>query len=703
MTESDSGETERSSVANTVSNIAGAVVQAGSIAGDVVFQLPEGHSRGVPREVPAPPADFVDRADVMAVLANAFRVTPQGAARITVLSGLPGVGKSALARRWAAEAGKEYPGGQLYVDYAALRTDDGAAVGDALADCLRSLGVRSEDIPHRLAARANLFRTRTANQPVMVVLDDVDEPAQVRPLIPNSAGSAVLATSNDRLTELTLDGAQLVTLQPMDENKGIAVLRAICGAARVDKEQKAAMRLIRLCGGLPVALQVVAARLISRQRLSIAALVDELADEDQRLDALSIRGERLVSAVFTNAYKSLPTDAARLYLRLGSIPGRSISVDVAAVAGRLQRHEAVRLLEILVDAHLIDDSSPDGRFRFHDLVRLHAREQVTSLDPSVADEVVGDLIRYYLRMAALADRAIMGERTRIANHQELVRGLDDPFDTLDRSARALDWMAAERSNLLAILHAAFDQGRDEEVWQLTEAMMPMFLNRRYIDDWLEATGLGIAAAQRVDNPAAEARLRTMISRAYIDLGRSDQAWAHLDKALPLAVRSENDILIASVWEFIGRAKEYDKDLSGAVEAYTEAEQRNRAAGEPRGVALAQYFRGRLFVTLGQNEKARQLLVMARDALLALGDKRMAGRGSISLGEAHAKESRFDEAQAEYEQAVHAFSHSKATHYEAEAQEKLAAVLEKVGKFADAKQHLARARQLRDESGPAQTA
>jgi hypothetical protein len=542
-----------------------------------VLHLQANHSPDVMRQVPAPPDGFVDRVDEMASLESAFGAGPQDSARITVISGLPGVGKSALARRWAAWAANEYPGGQLYVDYSALRTNDGAAVGDALADCLRSLGVRPEDIPNRLAARANMFRTRTADQPVLVVLDDVDEPAQVRPLVPNSADSAVLATSNDRLAELALDGAQLVTLQPMDEAKGIAVLSAICGQARVAKERKAAMRLIRLCGGLPIALRVAAAKLISRRRLSIATLVDELVEEDQRLDALSVRGERLVSTVFSNAYKSLSTEAARLYRRLGAVPGRSFSIEVAAIAGRLKLRQAARLLDVLVDAHLIDESSPDDHFRFHDLVRLHAREQAAAQDPWTVDEVTCDLTRYYLGMAAWADRAIMPDRTRIADHKELVRGLDDPFDTPDRSARALGWMAAERSNLLAILHAAFARGWDEEVWQLTEAMVPLFLNRRYFDDWLEATDLGVAAAERVGNPAAEARLRTLVSRAYVELDRSDQAWKHLNTALPLAVKSGNPVLVASVWKFIGRVKEYDKDLPGAIEAYQEAEQRNHEA------------------------------------------------------------------------------------------------------------------------------
>jgi tetratricopeptide (TPR) repeat protein len=694
MTGSGSGETAPPTIANSVvSDAIGTVVQAGSVAGDLVFHVGPGDASRVPHQVPAPPHGFVDRADEMSEL------TAERPARITVISGLPGVGKSAFARHLAAELANQYPGGQLYVDYAALRTNDGAAIGDALADCLLSLGVRTEEIPPRLGARANMFRTRTANRPVLVVLDDVDEPAQVRPLVPNSAGSAVLATSNDRLAELALDGAQLVTLQPMDDAKGIALLRVICGAARVDNEVTAARRLVRLCGGLPVALQVAAARLVSRRRLSIAALVDELADEDQRLDVLSVGGVRLVSWIFSNAYKALPSAAAELYWRLGAVPGRSISVEVAAVASRLDRREVQGLLDVLVNAHLIDEL--DDQFRFHDLVRLHAREEAGKQKSEAVDEVVCDVARYYLEMAVLADRAIMGVRTRIADHEELLQGVRDPFDTPDGSAAALDWMAAERSNLLAVLHATADREWDNYTWQLTEVMIALYLNRRYLDDWLEATDLGVAAARRAGNPAAEARLRSLVSRAYLDLDLPDLARENLDIALPLAEQSGNAVLLASVWEFVGRARAYNKDHEGAVEAFKEAESRSRDAKEPRGAALAQFFMGKELHAAGDKDGAMRLLTTARDALRKLGDLRMAGRGSISLGVLLSDQRQYVRAQAELEEAVRAFSMSKASHYQAQAEDALADVLQKVGNPAAAKEHRDRASRLRAESSSSQ--
>ncbi len=701
MTGLNADDAPQLTVTNSLSETTGSVLQVGSIKGNVLFKHEMNNVPEVPRQVPAALESFVDRVDKSSDLEAALGVEGSRSARIAVLNGLPGVGKSAMVRHWAAQAIDRYPGGQLYVDFAVLRTEAGAAIGDALADCLRALGVRQEQIPDRLSARASLFRSKTAERPVLVVLDDVTEPAQVRSLVPNSGGSAVLATSNERLVELALDGAQLLTLNPMDDAEGLAVLERVCGSGRLDREEEDARRLVSLCGGLPVALQVVAARLISRPRLSVRALADELADETRRLERLSLGGNRVVSAVFNNAYASLPDDAAELYRRLGAIPGHSFSVDVAVTAGGLERQQTMRLLDTFIDARLINETLND-RFRFHDLIRLHAREQyeihmarLESCRP--VDEVAYGLMSYYLRMAAFADRAIMGERTRIADHQNFTEDHVDPFTGPDRSATALNWLSTERSNMLALLHAVSNYGWHDQVWQLVEAMVPMFLSRRYFDDWLEAADLGISAARQADNPAAEARLRSIVSRAYTDLGRLDQAQAHLDEALPLSRRSGNAILVASVWEFIGRAREARDDLEGAIAAYREAEARNNEAGERRGAALARYFIGRTLDASGDHTRAVGVLSRAREELQELGDQRMAARGTISLGLAYSHVGDHENARAELMRAVSVFAESEAWYYEAQAREALAEVLDHLGDGQGARQHRARVRELRGPS------
>ncbi len=164
---------------------------------------------------------------------------------------MPGVGKTAIACCWAEKARAQFPDGQIYVDYAMLRSRAGGDVSEAVAMCLRALGVDDAYIPKSLEERTSLFRSRTADRRVLVLLDDVNQPAQVRPLVPKGPGSAMLVTSNGKLSELAMDGARPVYLDPFDMDSGLRLLADRCGEAAVEAERHAAERLVGFCGGLP--------------------------------------------------------------------------------------------------------------------------------------------------------------------------------------------------------------------------------------------------------------------------------------------------------------------------------------------------------------------------------------------------------------------------------------------------------------------
>lgn len=690
------GRSMQSSAHNSVHAVSGNSVQIGALTGDVVVHGRFDDRSCLPRQVPPMPRGFVDRESVLSILDDVL-VRSRASRQIVVISGLAGVGKSALVRRWAHEWGEHFSGGHLYVDYAAVRTDSGAPVNDALADCLVALGVQHEHIPATLSARANLFRTMTATTPVLVVLDDVTEPAQVPPFLPSSNGSVVLVTSNDRLAELALDGAHLLTLEPLDDRSGLSLLRELCGPARVLAEAQTAAKLVALCAGLPVALRIVAARLMSRPHLTMARLAHELADETTRLAAFSLRGEPLVSAVFDNAYRNLPPDAMRLYRSLGAAPLRSVGAETAAVVLDCPSARAQELLDVLVDASLLDELPGNG-FAFHDLVRLHARQRSLEEDPVEQRQTVLARIRdHYLRKAAFADRAVMGNRMRIGDVQHLLEGPPDPFRGDDSRAAALDWLSDQRANLLAVLHAIADHGWNDAAWQLSEALHALYLNRRFLDDWIEASEIGAAAAGRAGNPAAEARLLSVVSRAYTELGELDRARECLERALTLAEQSQHTVLIASVWEFTGRYRD-KADPSRSIEAYQRAIERNTEAGEQRGAALATYFLGCATSSRGDHTAALEILQRAHRMLVEVNDERMAGRGSISLGLAHFRSGDTTAARRELEHAVGVFTRSKAAHYEAEAREVLAEVAEHEGDLHSARENLTRVLHIRRASG-----
>ncbi|MFC5103037.1 hypothetical protein [Kibdelosporangium philippinense] len=559
------------------------------------------------------------------------------------------------------QVGAAFPGGHLYVDYANLRgPSNDPAVEDAVAGCLRGLGVADEVMPSTLAERTNLYRTKTATRPVLVVLDDVTEPAQVLPLVPNSAGSAVLVTSTDRLAELALDDAQPIPLQPLSEQSSVHMLTVLCGETRVSAEPEAARQLAVLCAGLPIALRVAVARLIARSRLTIADLCGEIM---QGLHAFSIKGEAKVSGVFAAAYQALSPAVALMYRRLGAAPFVRFSVDAAAAAADVSVEVADELIERLVDSAFVVAES--GRFRMHDLVRKHAEETARAEETeSELEAIQHRAVRYILVTAAFADRALMGEgRLRCTDHAVLLAGGTDSFDD---PTKALEWLDAERVNLLEAMRIASERGWHDEVWQLAEAATALYVNRRYLADWIEATKLGVAAARHVGRSDVDARLTSFCSRAYLDLGDREQAKQALDHALPVAERLGRKRLIASILELIGRFND-PVDKAGAVEAYQRAISLFAEEEDNRGVAFVTYFLGCTLDSMGQSQ---QSLVVLRDALELIRrvpNARMAGRTMTAIAVAETNLGDLPAAAETVAQAIQTLSEGGYSHYEAQAQ------------------------------------
>ncbi|MFI9643593.1 tetratricopeptide repeat protein [Micromonospora sp. NPDC051925] len=690
-----------SSVSNEFSGsgVAGAVVQVGHQVGDVIVSLPPVPPRvvRVPRQVPAADRLFVNRVRELGRLDDLGLPAEGGVppVRISVLSGLPGVGKTALARRIAERVGARFPGGELFVDFTALRSEVGgeAAVAEALAGCLRDLGVDGSHLPAGAAERVNLFRTCTAERPILVVLDDVTEPRQVRTLLPKAPGSAVVATSAHRVGELQLDGAELVMIDPLDEVSAREVLVAVCGVDRLGEDPTLVSELVELCAGLPIALRVAAARLVIEPTLSVAEFVAELRDG---LDALSLDGRSGVSMVFTAAYQALPDDAARVYRLVGLVSGLEFDAEVAAALLGVPVSRARAAVAALRAANLVEEL-PQSRCRLFGLVGRHAAERGRADESSqTAEPALRALADFYLVRAVFADRAVMGSRFRLADLGWLLAETVDPFASSEAAA-AQGWLSRERASLMAVLRLCADRGWSERVWQLAEALTALYLNDRRPLDMVDVCGLGALAAQHLGRVDVEARMRTMASRGLLDLHQLDRARDELDLALTLAERCGNPVLLASVWEFRGRY--LDKvDPQQAVAAYQRSIEANQWAGGPdgrRGAALATYFLGCSLDAAGQHEQALTPLQRALDELREIGDVRMSARVLASLGASYARLGRDAQAVETLAEAVRVLAARGASHYEAQALETLAAVAQRLGDWETARRSLTRAVQILD--------
>ncbi|MEV0910042.1 NB-ARC domain-containing protein [Streptomyces hokutonensis] len=686
-------------------NVDGPVVQAQVIHGGITFNVQKVVADGPvlrPDQVPPLTVRCVNHTEELSLLDSDLLAAIHGSSAIgfAVIFGIPGVGKTTLACRWADTVRDRFPDGQIFVDYAALRRRAGGDVSAAVVMCLRALGVRDTFMPESLEDLTALFRSRTAGRRILVVLDDVNQPGQVRPLVPKGPGSALLVTSNGKLGELALDGARPLSLEPLDMDSGLRLLVQQCGEEAVEAERDAAERLVGFCAGLPKALQLVAARLLTSKRLTMSRLAEELADETRRLRGLSLRGEHSVSAVLDLTYRALQPDVARLYRVLGWIPGRTFDAGTAAVAARLEAAEAEALLDVLEESSLVDVTE-DGRFRFHDLVRLHARERAAEAAVEEPEDgrqaVVERVATHYLALTAFADRAVREDRLRVGNLNGLLRDASDPF-AAEGGPDPLAWLEAERAGILAVLREAAGLGLHKHVWQLAEGFTVLFLHRRYLGDWKESLELGAAAAAEAMVPAAEARLRSMLSRPLMDLGEYDRARAELEKAVACAEVSAHAALKASVQEFFGRYWDrFDADL--AMDAYRRSVELNIEAGEWRGVAIATYFLGCAQDAAGRHDQALDTLRRAHQDLLTRDDKRMAARALTAIGAVHEHLGDSDTAMRVLGDAADALRAEKASHYEAQALVLLADITERTGGAREAvREHVIRAHEIYEAGG-----
>ena len=475
-------------------------------------------------QLPSAVVGFTGREGELAVLAGLL--DPAGSAEpviVSAVAGLAGVGKTTLAVEAGHAARQQgwFPGGVLFID---LHGYDEVPVQSkqALEALLLALGVAAERIAPGLDERAALYRSVLAQteEPVLVIADNASSEAQVRPLLPGCGPHRVIVTSRHTLADL---GARLVDVTVLDDDAGVELLAAALRAARPEDDRiasdtEAATRLARLCGGLPLALQISAALLKGDPTLSAAELAGELAIESERLERLryddgSGSAAPSVAAAFELSYRRLEPVLAQVFRLLPVDPGPNVSTAAAAHLIDLPVSKVRGVLAGLARAHLIE-AAPEGkgRWRMHDLLRLYA--QKLSDDHARADhrEHSRDrLFAYYMKAADTAD-----------DHLQAVPALTGLGDFAARD-EALSWFDTERANLVAVVKMAEDTGQDEVACRLPVALVRYFNWRRRFDDWLLTTCASLNAARRLDDRPREGIALNNLGAVLREVRRFDEA------------------------------------------------------------------------------------------------------------------------------------------------------------------------------------
>jgi DNA-binding SARP family transcriptional activator/DNA-binding XRE family transcriptional regulator len=502
--------------------------------------------RVVPRQLPAAPRGFTGRAGELAALSALLERDSREASGVVIaaLTGMAGIGKTALAVHWAHRVADKFPDGQLFVN---LRGSSLSGVPvtptEAVRSFLTALGAPPARIPADTDGQAALYRTLLVDGRMLIVLDNAQDAEQVRPLLPGSPGCLVLVTSRNRLTGLAAaEGAHLITLGALTDSQSRDLLSTNLGIERARAEPAAVSELIALCGRLPLALCDVAARAVARPGLPLRALVAEMQDARGRLDVLDT-GESATSVrvVFSWSRAKLGHQASRMFRLLGIHPGPDITVSTAASLAGVPRGQAYLALTRLCDEHLLTEYAP-GRYGFHDLLRAYAAERARSSDSDAERRAaVRRVLDYYLHTTSAAAALLCPCRT------EVTWSRPQPGVVLEEiggPAQAAEWFENERHALLAVIGQAAEEGHAPHAWELPWVAGSYFHDTVYRQRLVVAQESALAVAVRQGDLAGQAMARQHLGWLRFLLGDIAGAADYLDEADELARHLEDGWLRA---------------------------------------------------------------------------------------------------------------------------------------------------------------
>ncbi|MEV0310269.1 ATP-binding protein [Nonomuraea fuscirosea] len=593
----------------------------------------------VPRQLPAIPPGFVGRSAELTSLTALLDSAPPGGEGLIVISaidGMAGIGKTALAIRWAHLVAGRFPDGHLYVNLRGFDpAGDPVSWRDALRGFLDALEVPSERIPADAEAQAALYRSVMSERRMLIVLDNARDAEQVRPLVPGSPGSAVVVTSRNRLTSLTaLQGSYPLTLDVLSDDEARHLLIHRLGRDRIDTEPAAADTLIALCAGLPLALTIVAAYGAVHPQFSLAALVTQLRDREQSLDAFP--GEDAptdLRTVFSWSYRHLADPAARVFRLMGLHPGHEITVPAMASFAGMERRAAREALSNLSAAHLVAELAA-GRYSQHDLLRAYAGELADAHErDDDRRDAIDRLLAHYLHSAFTA---------AVLLHPRAGPLIDIPdrpppgvaLAEIPNYASAISWFETEHATLMATVRLAAETGRHTYAWQLPWTMEEYLDRRGHRNDSLAMQKTALWAAECQGSTIGQAHAHSALGRAYHWPRLDDKSRHHYERAARLFETLGNPVGHAHALIDISHICEHQGKVPEALIHGDRALQLAEGTGDGRALARALYFSGWYLAILGQAAPAiarcREALLLERD----IGDVRGEAFALDALGSAH---------------------------------------------------------------------
>jgi DNA-binding SARP family transcriptional activator/tetratricopeptide (TPR) repeat protein/transcriptional regulator with XRE-family HTH domain len=605
--------------------------------------------RMVPRQLPPDIGDFTGRDLALVRLHARVRDRRRGSTAlvITAAVGKAGVGKTTLAIHAAHQLRSLFPDGQLYVN---LRGVEAQALDPAevLGGFLRALGVDRRLLPNDVDERARLYRSLLADRRVLVLLDNAGDAAQVRLLLPGGAGNAVLVTSRSRLVGLA--AVEVIDLDVLPPGQAVEMLGKIVGADRVADEPEAAETIAALCGYLPLALRIAGARLAARPHWRLRRLAERLGAQQRRLDELAT-GDLEVRASVTLSYQGLGATERRAFRLLGVLEVPDFAPWMLSALLEVPAVQAEEIAERLADAQLLDTVGEDDagqlRYRFHDLLRLYARERLAEEDkPAVRDAALERTLQTYfatakewVRELRLRPPDLPGQATTAGPHD---------VATLARSYR---WLTAERKGLVVSLEQAWREGCQRPWSKITQLLADFFEVSACWDDWERTHQVALRAAQRAGDRYAEASLLRSLGDLRRFQNRLPAAVGFFTQSI--ALFSELGDVQGQVDSLIGLARAYRRQgrLADAAACFERCLGLCRQFGDRDRAAKAMLFFAKVRRQQGRSADALALLAECREIFSSVGSAGYVGYSDLMIGILRHERGEYEQATSHFQQAL----------------------------------------------------
>lgn len=637
----------------------------------------------VPRQLPRP-VTLIGRADLVAEVSWLLRRDPGPAVPVVVISGPGGIGKTALAVRAAHESSDRYPDGQLYLE---LRGTTGGGVdsGEAVAQFLRAFGV--PHVPETREERLAAYRTLLADRRVLVVLDDAAGGPQVSELLPASLGCAVLVTARQRLPEV--EGAHHVApLEPLDRVDATEFFLRVVGDAGISLENDldAAGRIVAMCGGLPLALRIVAALRVHDHPRPTSELADRLARQGPEGFTY---GELNVARSIGAGFDPLGPDARQLFLGLGLLPLSSFGLWTAAALLDRSGTDSAMALSQLAARFIAEPVQDRMRYRFHDLTRDYARRRALAEYPGNRDAVPERVYRALLTLVRRAHGRLYGGDFEVV-HSAVPEWAAPPQVLAEVDAAPLEWFDNERSSIRLAVEHCRELGLTSICWDLAVSSHEFYTIRGYFDDWHATHSTALDACRRAGDRRGEGVVLVCLNQPALVASRrtdSQAAIADLWRAAGLLAESEDRHGQGIALRTLGNALRRQGHITRPLALFDEALAYYSASGDTVGRWQTLRYAGQTLLDRGSHEDARRALEQAQSLAAGLSNERLTALTQYWIGQNRLATGDLGDAQAAFDAVFDIYRNDMSVAH-AYAAHGLAEIACRRGAFSVAERHLA---------------